>query len=92
MIVTLISPTHASRAIAREIVGANRFRLVYLSTPIHVCEARDPKGLYARYRRGEIKGLTGLDAPYEEPTYADIVADTNVESAREIAYRTVCCG
>jgi bifunctional enzyme CysN/CysC len=46
---------------------------VYVATPLAVCEARDPKGLYAKARAGEITGFTGIDAPYEPPTGPDIV-------------------
>lgn len=55
-----------------------RFVLVHVSTPIEVCEARDRKGLYARARRGEIRGFTGIDDPYEPPEDADVVVDTSV--------------
>jgi adenylyl-sulfate kinase len=63
-------------------VGA-RFLLVWVSTPLAVCEQRDRKGLYARARRGEITGFTGIDDPYEEPTDADLVVDTSALSLEE---------
>jgi adenylyl-sulfate kinase len=55
-----------------------RFLLVWVSTPLAVCEGRDRKGLYAAARRGEISGFTGIDDPYEEPTDADLVIDASV--------------
>jgi sulfate adenylyltransferase len=57
--------------------GPGSFVLVWVSTPIEVCESRDVKGLYARARAGEITGFTGIDDPYESPTDADIVIDTS---------------
>jgi bifunctional enzyme CysN/CysC len=61
------------RRLAREIAGDVRFTEVYVNTPLEVCEARDPKGLYAKARRGEIKNFTGISSPYEAPEHADIV-------------------
>lgn len=68
-LVPLISPYRADRDAARvrhETAGL-RFAEVYVDTPIEVCEQRDPKGLYAKARAGELKGFTGIDDPYEEP-------------------------
>ena len=68
-LVPVISPYRADRAAARAIhdgVGL-RFVEVFVDTPLAVCEARDPKGLYKRARRGEITGFTGIDDPYEAP-------------------------
>ncbi len=73
----LISPREAQRERARAIVGVERFREVHVSTPLAVCEARDPKGLYARARRGEIRRFTGLDDPYEAPTTPWLALDTS---------------
>jgi adenylyl-sulfate kinase len=74
-IVALVSPFAADRALARQI--HERFGLpffeVWIDTPRSVCEERDPKSLYARARAGEVKGLSGVDAPYEIPTSADLV-------------------
>ena len=52
------------------------FLLVWVSTPLEVCEARDRKGLYARARAGEVADFTGISSPYEEPADADLVVDT----------------
>jgi sulfate adenylyltransferase len=57
--------------------GPGSFVLIWVSTPLAVCEQRDVKGLYAKARRGEIKGFTGIDDPYEEPTDAELVIDTS---------------
>ena len=71
-LVSAISPYEESRQAARERIGADRFVLVHVATPLEVCEARDVKGLYAKARAGELKQFTGIDAPYEEPVSPDI--------------------
>lgn len=74
-----IAPFAGSRErIRRMAEEVGRFVLVYVSTPIAVCEQRDRKGLYARARAGEITDFTGVDSPYEEPVDADLVIDTSV--------------
>jgi sulfate adenylyltransferase len=80
-----IAPYAAARKRARGqamATGAG-FVLVYVSTPLEVCEARDRKGLYARARAGLISGMTGIDDPYEAPTDADLVIDTTYMTATE---------
>ncbi len=64
---SFISPTMAIRQMAREIIGEDDFIEIYINAPLEVCEARDVKGLYQKARAGEIKGFTGIDAPYEAP-------------------------
>jgi bifunctional enzyme CysN/CysC len=83
--VALISPRAADRQLARDIVG-ERFHEVYVEASREVCEARDPKGLYAAARAGRLSGFTGIDAPYEAPTTPDLVigtADSSVADAAE---------
>jgi bifunctional enzyme CysN/CysC len=75
VIVSLISPTLADRAHARAI-GGPYFREVYVKADLATCEKRDPKGLYARARRGEIPQFTGVGASYEPPEAPDLVVDT----------------
>lgn len=75
-IVAMISPMVADRDNARSILGAHRMLEVYLSTPLEVCERRDPKGLYRRARAGEITDFTGISAPYQAPCQAQLVLDT----------------
>ena len=74
-LVPVISPYRADRARARAIHDAVGlpFVEVYVDTPLEVCEARDPKGLYAKARAGEITGFTGIDDPYEPPQAPDLV-------------------
>ena len=64
---SFISPTLEIRQMAKNIIGADDFIEVYINTPLEICEARDVKGLYEKARKGEIKGFTGIDAPYEAP-------------------------
>ncbi|MFP1150581.1 adenylyl-sulfate kinase [Mycobacterium sherrisii] len=75
---SLVSPLKSDREIARELNDAAKlpFIEVHVATSLAECERRDPKGLYARARSGELKGLTGVDAPYEPPDNADLVIDT----------------
>jgi len=56
---------------------------VYVKAPLEVCEARDVKGMYAKARKGEIKGFTGIDDPYEEPLNPEIICYTEQESVQE---------
>jgi bifunctional enzyme CysN/CysC len=78
----LISPHAAGRAVARQIHDAAvlPFVEVYMSTSLQECERRDPKGLYARARAGELRDFTGVDDPYEPPDHPDIEIDHAVES------------
>jgi len=74
-----IAPFIEGRAKAREIAAAVApYILVYISTPLEVCESRDRKGLYAKARAGEVKEFTGISSPYEAPADADLVIDASV--------------
>lgn len=73
-----ISPNNALRRMAADIIGAEDFLEVYVSTPLEVCEKRDVKGLYAKARRGEIKEFTGISAPFEVPDHPALSLDTSV--------------
>jgi adenylylsulfate kinase len=78
VLVPVIAPYAAARDAVRDDHGrrAIPFAEVHVATPLEVAEARDVKGLYARARRGELTGLTGIDDPYEVPTQAELVVDT----------------
>ena len=69
VLVAAISPFREDRERARDIVGADRFLEIFLSTPLEVCEARDAKGLYRKARAGEIDEFTGISSPYEVPQH-----------------------
>jgi len=76
VIVSLISPFLAARDTARARFAPGEFMEVFIDAPLSVCEARDPKGLYKRARRGEIPSFTGIDSPYEPPLAPDLRIDT----------------
>ncbi len=85
VLTSLISPFRHERRMAREIAGDIDFIEVFVDTPLAVCEARDPKGLYARARRGEIPNFTGIGSAYEPPERADIHLLGDAHSAEELA-------
>jgi bifunctional enzyme CysN/CysC len=76
VITAFISPFHAERSAARELMEPGEFIEVFVDTPLEVAEQRDPKGLYRKARRGELKNFTGIDSPYEAPRNPDIRVDT----------------
>ena len=91
-IVTLaafVSPTNEYRQLARDIIGAEDFIEVYVSTPLEECERRDVKGLYARARRGEVKDFTGISAPFEVPEHPHLCLDTSVLPLQESVRRVI---
>jgi sulfate adenylyltransferase len=86
VICAAVSPYRATRNDVRNMVGQGSFVEVFVDTPIEVCEDRDVKGLYAKARRGEIKGFTGIDDPYEPPRHAEITLNTVDHTPEENAY------
>lgn len=80
-----ISPFESDRQMARQIIGEDNFLEVFVSTPIEVCEQRDPKHLYCQARSGQIKDFTGISSPYEVPDKPDIELNTSLLSKEE------CC-
>ncbi|GGU32823.1 hypothetical protein GCM10010178_26380 [Lentzea flava] len=89
VLVSFISPFRAERALARELVAENEFCEVFVDTPLEVAEQRDPKGLYARARRGELPNFTGIDSPYEPPENPEIRLDTTALSPEQAAEAVV---
>ena len=81
VIVSFISPFRSERRMARELMEEDEFFEIFVDAPLEVCEARDPKGLYARARRGEIANFTGIDSPYEAPESPELRLDTTALSA-----------
>ena len=78
-----VSPTNDVREMAREIIGEDDFKEIFISTPLEECERRDVKGLYARARRGEVKNFTGISAPFEAPERPALSLDTSKLSLEE---------
>ena len=85
VLVSFISPFRNERRLAREVAGDVKFREVFVDTPIEVCEARDPKGLYKRARKGEIRNFTGIDSPFERPDLADVILDGAKATALDLS-------
>lgn len=77
VIVAFISPFRKERDLARFLFKPHQFIEIYLDTPLSECELRDPKGLYAKARRGELLNFTGIDSPYEAPKSPNIKIDTS---------------
>ncbi|WP_304116685.1 adenylyl-sulfate kinase [Mycolicibacterium bacteremicum] len=88
---SLVSPLKSDRDLARTLNDAAKlpFLEVHVATPVAECERRDPKGLYARARAGELKGLTGIDAPYEAPENPDLVVDTTGADIDDLVARVI---
>jgi len=84
-IVSFISPYARDRNAVRAMMNAGDFVEVYVKASVAAAEQRDPKGLYKKARAGEIKGFTGIDDPYEEPANAEVVLETEKQSAVESA-------
>ncbi len=82
-ITAFISPYQADRDRVRALHDTLSFREVFIDTPLEVCEARDPKGLYKKARSGEIGNFTGISAPYEAPQNAEIVVHTDQHTLQE---------
>jgi bifunctional enzyme CysN/CysC len=85
VLVSFISPFEKERQLAREIAGDIRFTEVYVDTSLAVAEQRDPKGLYAKARRGEIKNFTGIDSPFEVPSKPDLTLHGGQEEPAAMA-------
>ena len=78
-----ISPTHAIRELARQIIGEGSFIEIYVDASLEECVRRDPKGLYRKALAGELKDFTGVDAPYQPPLNPDIIIDTEKTTEEE---------
>ncbi|MFR0689946.1 adenylyl-sulfate kinase [Enterobacterales bacterium AE_CKDN230030158-1A_HGKHYDSX7] len=86
VIAAFISPFRADRELVRGLLP-ERFVEVHVSTPLEVCEERDPKGLYRKARAGELKQFTGIDSPFEEPLAAELTIDTSTLSVEDAVDR-----
>ena len=87
VLTAFISPYREDRDKAREIISNEDFIEIFVSADLSVCEARDPKGLYKKARAGEIKGFTGIDAPYEAPLNPELIVETDkhdIEASAQI--------
>ena len=84
-----VSPTEDIRQMARDIVGKDDFKEVFVSTPLEECERRDVKGLYAKARKGQVKDFTGISAPFEVPKHPALSIDTSVLPLEESVHKVV---
>ena len=89
VLTAFISPFRAERRMARGLVETGEFVEVFVNAPLGVAEQRDPKGLYKKARRGEIKNFTGVDSPYEPPEAPEIVLDTATLGPEDAAERVI---
>ena len=85
VLVSFISPFRAERRSARALMGEGEFYEVFVDAPLEVAERRDPKGLYRKARRGELKNFTGVDSPYEVPESPEVIIDTTRITPEEAA-------
>jgi bifunctional enzyme CysN/CysC len=85
VLVSFISPFRAERRLARDRLEDGEFIEVHVDTPLEVAESRDPKGLYAKARAGELANFTGIDSPYERPEQPEVHIDTTAMRAEEAA-------
>ena len=92
VIVGLISPLRAEREHARSLFAPNQFKEIYLSTSLQECEKRDVKGLYQKARSGELKDITGINSPYEEPEAPETELNTenlSVDQAVDLIVKAI---
>jgi bifunctional enzyme CysN/CysC len=84
-LVAFISPFRAEREMARQLVEDDEFVEIFVDAPLEVCRRRDPKGLYGKAERGELRNFTGIDSPYEPPEHPELRLDTSVNDAEPLA-------
>ncbi len=83
VLATFVSPMIEQRNMVKEIVGASRFREIFINTPLEECESRDVKGLYKKARAGEIPNFTGIDSEYQAPSNPEIEIKTKNQTVEE---------
>lgn len=91
ILAAFVAPYKKDRENIRSLVGDDHFLEVFVNTPLEICEARDVKGLYAKARKGEIKNMTGISAPYEAPDTPDVEIDgeTSIDAAVNEIYKSI---
>jgi bifunctional enzyme CysN/CysC len=88
VLTAFISPYRAERQMARSLFDEGEFIEVFMDTPLEVAEQRDPKGLYKKARRGELRNFTGIDAPYEKPDSPEFIVDAS-DTRPEVAASSI---
>jgi bifunctional enzyme CysN/CysC len=89
VLTAFISPFKSERQMARELFAPDEFIEIFVDTPLEICEARDPKGLYKKARSGELKNFTGIDSAYEIPENPEIIIKTSEAQVEELAEQIV---
>ncbi len=89
VVTAFISPFRSDRRLVRDLVAQGEFVEVFVSTPLEVCEQRDPKGLYKKARGGELRNFTGITSPYEAPEAAEITIDSSKLSVAECVDKVI---
>jgi len=89
VLTAFISPFRAERQMARSLLDEDEFLEVFVETPLSIAEERDPKGLYKKARRGDLKNFTGIDSPYEAPQSPEMLVDTSNMSAEQCAEQII---
>jgi bifunctional enzyme CysN/CysC len=89
VLVSFISPFRSERRAARDLLEPGEFIEVFIDTQLAEAEKRDPKGLYAKARRGELRNFTGIDSPYERPENPEITIDTAETTSEQAAERII---
>ena len=89
VLVSFISPFRSERRMARALFGGGDFHEVFVDTPLEVCEQRDPKGLYAKARAGELSNFTGIDSPYEAPEHPEVHLHTTDATPDALAQQVI---
>lgn len=88
-VAALITPLEQMRRLASQIIGVDHYRLVYVKASLETCILRDPKSLYKKALKGDIKDFTGISAPFEEPVHSDLVIDTSSEDVKTCVNRLI---
>ncbi|MFO7900281.1 MAG: adenylyl-sulfate kinase [Planctomycetota bacterium] len=89
VLTAFISPFRTERQMARDLLTDGEFMEVFVEVPLEIAEQRDPKGLYKKARRGELKNFTGIDSPYEIPENPELIIDTSAMTAEAAADRVI---
>lgn len=90
VLASFISPYKADRSLVRSLAEEGEFIEVYVDCPLEVCEARDPKGLYQKAKKGAIHSFTGITAPYEPPDAPEIIIRSDLEGINESVQKILC--
>lgn len=91
VVASFITPLEENRRLVARIVGAEVLSLIFLQAPLDLCQHRDVKGLYRKAKRGQVGQMTGLTAPFEVPTRADLVLDTAARSPEHCLTQLLAC-